>query len=302
MTRFECAARECCWDPSHRTPWCFKPIQRCPYIVINSTLDSEYTLENKCYGRQHRDFNAIPYLKMSMHHLRYGVVNIKIKPVDYYDVSSIVHEYFPKPEKRSNKKEPKVNLVVDQNPFGLQVWRRSDGMLLFDSQDLVFQEYFVSIQTRLSPNSTLHGLGYRAGPLKLSPGKYAIWARDASTLPTNGNLYSAQPMYINVENERAYGVFFMNTHAMEADLSGESLKMKMLGGDLNIFIFPGPTIEKIHKQYLSIIGVPPAIDPRFFGLQQSRYGYKTLSNVKNMVKKYKNNRLPLDVVWLDIEY
>ena len=38
------------------------------------------------------------------------------------------------------------------------------------------------------------------------------------------------------------------------------------------------------------------------GWHQSRWGYKTLDDLKNVVKNYDDNRLPLDTLWSDIDY
>lgn len=300
ISQLECAYRECCWEPSDRTPWCFKPIQRCWYSaqrLKKTESDEEYLLEKRC-KMNYYDVNAISMLKMTINYLRFGVVNVNIQPIDT-NASNILQNAYPKLKR---EKRRRVKVVTEEEPFAFQIWRKSDGQLLFDMQELVFQEYYLSIETSLAANSTLHGLGYRAGPLKLEFGMYALFSRDASTLESNGNLYSAHPMYMNILDGRVHGVFHVNTFPSEAEYKKQRLLMRHLGGTVNMFVFPGPTIEKVYKQYLSIIGTPPPLDPRFLGLQQSRYGYKNLEQIRTMVRQYRENKLPLDVVWMDIEY
>ena len=38
------------------------------------------------------------------------------------------------------------------------------------------------------------------------------------------------------------------------------------------------------------------------GWHQCRYGYKTLEEVRNVVESYANHSIPMDSMWIDIEY
>ena len=61
-------------------------------------------------------------------------------------------------------------------------------------------------------------------------------------------------------------------------------------------------LMNITRQFRKIIGqsyIPPLWG---FGYQQSRWGYKTEADVREIVNKHKENNLPLEAVCLDIDY
>ena len=56
------------------------------------------------------------------------------------------------------------------------------------------------------------------------------------------------------------------------------------------------------KQFRKIIGVS-YIPPKFaFGFGQSRWGYKTADDFRNVVKEYRDNHIPMDMLYMDIDY
>jgi alpha-glucosidase (family GH31 glycosyl hydrolase) len=64
----------------------------------------------------------------------------------------------------------------------------------------------------------------------------------------------------------------------------------------------GPSPQEVIQQYHEVIGLP--FMPPFWGLgwHQCRYGYQDLDEVKTVVSKYKENGIPLDTMWNDIDY
>lgn len=300
----ECKFKGCCWEPSERAPWCFHTIDSCQYNVYK--ISTQLILLKKSCSTGNESLDAgYENLIVKIRYLEQDVVNIKIEPVDEDLPDHCLNLYYPEP-KAVNEKNSTVRADMNEYPFRLKLTRKSDDSVLFDmprEDSLRFQKYFALIRTRLLQDGTVHGLGYRAGPLTLASGRYAIFSRDAMTLPSNGNLYSAHPMYIvNSTVGMMHGVFMKNSFPQEVEFDKKKLTWRLLGGKLDFYVFPGPRLKDVVRQYLSVIGKPALFEPKYLGLQQSRYGYKTLNDVIRMVKQYERNRIPLDVVWLDIEY
>lgn len=88
---------------------------------------------------------------------------------------------------------------------------------------------------------------------------------------------------------------------MEIELTENSLVYRMIGGIIDLYFFAGPTPDAVLEQYTRIIGRPLLIEPKFFGLHQCRFGYKTLEDWRQVVKGFEDNDLPLDGIWFDIE-
>lgn len=94
----------------------------------------------------------------------------------------------------------------------------------------------------------------------------------------------------------------LNSHPMEVELTENALVYHMLGGAIDMYFFAGPTPDDVLEQYTRIVGRPPLIESKYFGIYQSRFGYNTLKDVQEVVHQYEKNELPLDGIFLDIKY
>lgn len=89
---------------------------------------------------------------------------------------------------------------------------------------------------------------------------------------------------------------------MEVELTETSLVYHMLGGIIDMYFFAGPSADQVIEQYTRVIGRPPLYEPKFFGLHQCRFGYKTLQDWQRVIAGFEAHKLPLDGIWFDIEY
>ena len=72
--------------------------------------------------------------------------------------------------------------------------------------------------------------------------------------------------------------------------------------DHELYIITGDDLNDISRQFRQLIG-RSYIPPKWaFGLAQSRFGYKTAEDVREVARQYKENDLPLDMICMDIEY
>ena len=72
--------------------------------------------------------------------------------------------------------------------------------------------------------------------------------------------------------------------------------------DYDLYLLSGGNENAICKEFRTLIG-RSYIPPRWaFGLVQSRWGYKTEEDVREVARQYKEHDLPLDMICMDIEY
>ena len=72
--------------------------------------------------------------------------------------------------------------------------------------------------------------------------------------------------------------------------------------DYDLYLLSGRNENAVCKEFRTLIG-RSYIPPRWaFGLAQSRWGYKTEEDVREVARQYKEHDLPLDMICMDIEY
>ena len=59
--------------------------------------------------------------------------------------------------------------------------------------------------------------------------------------------------------------------------------------------------EEVLKDLRFLLGIPTLPPFWSLGFHQSRYGYKNLEKFKNVYEQYKENKIPIDSMWVDID-
>lgn len=118
------------------------------------------------------------------------------------------------------------------------------------------------------------------------------------------SMYGAHNFLI-IDGEETFGLFFDYPTAITFDI-GYTLQDKLTvsceEADLDLYVIDGENAYDIVKQFRKIIG-RSYIPPKFaFGFGQSRWGYTTADDFKNVVKGYRENHIPMDMLYMDIDY
>lgn len=118
------------------------------------------------------------------------------------------------------------------------------------------------------------------------------------------NLYGVHPFYMCLEPDgNAHGVFIFNSNSQEVTTApGPSLIYRTIGGNLDIYFFPGPTPALVTQQYLEFIGKPFLPAYWALGYQLSRYGYSGLAEMQQRIGAVRDAGIPLDIAVADIDY
>ena len=121
----------------------------------------------------------------------------------------------------------------------------------------------------------------------------------------NLSLFSGvHPFYLALEpSGHAHGVLIFNGNAQEVTIApGPHLIYRTIGGQLDIYFFPGPTPEQVLQQYHQLIGKPVLPPYWSLGFQLSRYGFKSPEDILDTLKRQRDLGIPLDVTYADIDY
>ena len=118
------------------------------------------------------------------------------------------------------------------------------------------------------------------------------------------SLYGAHN-FIIISGEKSFGLFFDYPAKLTFDIGytrTDTLNVSCENADLTMYVFDGDTPYDIVKQFRKIIG-HSYIPPKFaFGFGQSRWGYKTKEDFERVAQGYRENHIPLDMIYMDIDY
>jgi len=192
--------------------------------------------------------------------------------------------------------------LVNGEAFKLNVMR-NDGTPIFESMSFIFERQYLEISKFVNSDSAVYGFGEVFGPYRRNSENtsHALWNADNAD-PIGQNLYGSHPFYIEIIDGRAYGFLLKNSHGMQFSIQNNLMTIQTIGGNFDIYFFMGPTMEDVTKQYYKVIGAPALFPYWALGWHQCRYGYRNIGEVRDVVANYKKNNIPLDTMWIDIDY
>ncbi len=161
----------------------------------------------------------------------------------------------------------------------------------------------------------IYGLGERSTSLDHKQGDFQMWNSDprGNYGPGTDPLYTSIPVYQVLTPEASHLVFYENSYPALFSFSpvknaasvGEHPYLEAVvhfeGGMLRSYFMPGPPARMLER-YTELTG-RPAMPPRWaLGYHQSRWGYKTEADIREVVSGFEQHNLPLSAIHMDIDY
>ena len=157
-----------------------------------------------------------------------------------------------------------LNFSYVENPFSFTVGRSDTQETLFNTSgsSLIFETQYIRLRTSLPEDPNIYGLGEDSDPLRRPRANYSrtFWNVGDSFLPAGSNLYGAHPIYIEMRDGQAHGVFLGNSDGMDVKINsteedGQYLEYNAIGGVFDLYFLPGPTPSEVSQQYASVVGL-----------------------------------------------
>ncbi|KAL0230765.1 hypothetical protein PCE1_004320 [Barthelona sp. PCE] len=232
--------------------------------------------------------------------------------VKYTDASSSRWEVPRMYESEAAEADSHITIDITDSPFCFVVKNGHNRVLdtcyntVEDS--LLFYDEHIRLTTHLTDEETLYGLGQRNFDLALEKGiAYRLLASDADgcTFNPQRSCYGTHPIAFVASNSQHRAILFRNSNAAQANYTDDDrLIWESSGGILHFDVFFANSffeVTELYRNKVSTGKTPDALPFWLLGWQQSRWGYNSLDDVKRMVNTYKKLRMPLDVVYFDID-
>ncbi|RST29859.1 DUF4968 domain-containing protein [Sphingomonas ginkgonis] len=201
-----------------------------------------------------------------------------------------------------------VTVRIDPQTLGLTLFDRQGRLISQDlGQGARFDGASFTLRKAMPIGEHIWGMGDKTGSLDRRGGTFVNWNTDAFGFsPGQDPIYKSIPFYIaDGGTGGAYGLFLDNTFRTAFDFGHKrenEIEISAPDGPADYYLIAGPTVRDVVRRYTDLTGKAPLAPLWSLGYQQSRYSYMSDAEVRQIAARFKQERFPLDLIWLDIDY
>ncbi len=201
-----------------------------------------------------------------------------------------------------------VTATVDPETLGITLTDRAGAVILRSAvTPFVREGTGFTLRQHLDQGEHIFGFGDKTGLLDRRGQSFVNWNTDAWGFQSSSDpIYKSIPFFISSGGAGgAYGVFLDNSWRSWFDFGHRDADVAAFGasaGPVDYYLIAGPAIPDVVRRYAALTGRAP-LPPRWvLGYQQSRWSYATEAEVRALATRLRAERIPTDVIWLDIDY
>lgn len=189
-----------------------------------------------------------------------------------------------------------------------EIYPAADGALPFFSME------GNSLSLSLEDQTPVYGLGEQVRGINKRGWLYVSNNTDEPRhLEETHSLYGSHNFLLMGKNggQKPFGIFFDYPGHLTFDIGytrHDTLTVTPKDWNLDLYIIQpeaedtGSALSSIVRQFRRLIG-RSYIPPKWaFGYGQSRWGYKSEADIREVAKKHRENHIPLDAIYMDIDY
>ena len=202
----------------------------------------------------------------------------------------------------------KLVIEIQRKPCRF-TFQTPDGMVLNKDESafgMGWDESEVAVFKSLLPGERFLGLGEKGGPLERRNREFVMWNSDQLEYRDRTDpLYQSHPFYIGLVGGKAYGIFWNNSYRSTFNMGAGNHRLMYFSaekGPLDYFFFYGPSIKEVISRYSKLVGRSPLPPKWVLGFHQSRWSYYPENEVRAVVNTFREKKIPLDAIYLDIHY
>lgn len=159
---------------------------------------------------------------------------------------------------------------------------------------------------RLDQDDMVYGLGENVRGINKRGWVYESNCADQPNhLEDTKSLYGAHNFLIVRGKDKCFGMFLDTPGKVRFDIGYthyDEMQITLEEMDYDLYILDGETPEEIVKEFRGAVG-RSYIPPKWaFGFGQCRWSYYTADEVREVAEQYIKNDIPIDMIYLDIDY
>ena len=193
-----------------------------------------------------------------------------------------------------------ITVSIDKAPFKINYFYKNRP-LISEKAGYIKTDSLEIIEFNLNPTEVLYGGGARALGMNRRGHRLKLYNRAHYGYETRSELMNYTLPVVLSSN--LYAIHFDNAPIGYLDLDSKknnTLSYQTISGRKTYQVIAGNNWNEITDQYTSLTGRQP-LPPRWvFGNFSSRFGYHSEKEVRETVRKFAEDSIPLDAVVIDI--
>jgi alpha-glucosidase len=198
-------------------------------------------------------------------------------------------------------------LRIEKNPLRIRLMNPAGDVIADDALRIGWQEAGARVDFSMKAGEHVFGLGDKTQGFDRRGHAFELWNTDAFGWKVDTDpLYKALPLLLLLGDGPAHAIFVDHPARASFDIGkrqADVISYEAKAGDaFDVYLFAGPEPKRVLEAYTALTGRTPLPPLWALGHHQSRYGYKSEAEVRGVIARLQKDKLPVDAVWLDIDY
>ncbi len=161
-----------------------------------------------------------------------------------------------------------------------------------------------TLATFHSPNAHFFGFGEKMGFLDKRGRNMKMMNMDNPLhIPDLDPMYISIPFFMVLSpGKPAIGFYVNSTSRSFFDVENDSYTFGVEDDGIEFYVIYGPNVADVIEHFTAIVGRMPMPPAWALGYQQSRWSYATAQEALDVSRKMRQDKIPCDVIYLDIDY
>jgi alpha-glucosidase len=201
----------------------------------------------------------------------------------------------------------RARLRVDKKPLRLQLLTDSGEVVSDEALRVTWQAPGVRLDFGLRDGEHVFGLGDKVQGFDRRGHAFELWNTDAYGWKVDADpLYKSLPFWLFLRGGRAHAVFIDHPARARVDVGKRQPALVTYEASdaqaFDVYLFASADPKSVLGAYTSLTGHTPLPPLWALGYHQSRWGYASEGEVREVVARLQQDEFPVDAVWLDIDY